>query len=104
MSKVLSYDEYEKLKISDAHIKRGDPDIGVDQDPPPPVKQEEEKKVEYFFFHPDSTETGYVNGKYFVETSEGIKELEIKDGVIKTDREEIKNILIQKGFSFMYQK
>jgi hypothetical protein len=56
-------------------------------------------KKTYYLFHPDNSINYLRKGKYFVSG----KELDIKDGVIKTDDNEVKKALISQGFSLMYE-
>jgi len=54
-------------------------------------------KTVHVLMYPENVAGRYHNGTYIV----GDEKLDIIDGLIKTDKEESKNMLIQKGFIFI---
>jgi hypothetical protein len=71
------------------------------------VVVEEEKEIppapilEHVFFYPDNRINGYHNGTYKALIKEEIIEVPIVDGVIKVKSLELKEALINEGFTFL---
>lgn len=61
-------------------------------------------KKEYHLFHPDNATTGRINNKYNVQIGGRKFELDIIDGVIITNDENIKIHLIEQGFTYLYER
>lgn len=101
MPKILSYDEYQSLTTSKKAVDKEVEQVFDNFPAPPPVAP---KRVEYLFFHPDNSETKRLNGKYVVEYDGKIIDVPIVEGVLKTDNEAIKNILISKGMIFTHER
>lgn len=91
------------------------PEKGLTVDEPPqqtpedpePVQADAEEvvdKKDYFLMYPDSVPTRMYNGDYIVEENGKTHQLQIVNGVIRTDKLEIKTALIRAGFVFMYEK
>jgi hypothetical protein len=101
MPKILSYDEYVSLTTSEKAVGTEEGQELGDSPAPPPIAP---KRVEYLFFHPDNSETHRVNGKYVVEHEGKIIDVPIIAGVLKTENEAVKNILISKGMIFTHER
>lgn len=52
-------------------------------------------------FYPDNVANRYHNGTYIVEIGSERISLEIVDGVINTDREDVCSVLVKQGFILM---
>jgi len=61
-------------------------------------------EIKYYLFHPDNPKSRYLNDKYHVRIGGLNFYLEIIEGVITTNDEEVKTHLLAKGFIFMYKK
>jgi hypothetical protein len=101
MPKILSYDEYESLTTSKRAVEKTEESVFQNFPAPPTAAL---KRVEYLFFHPDNSETHRVNGKYIVEHDGKIIDVPIIAGILKTDNEAVKNILISKGMIFTHER
>lgn len=106
MAKILTHKEYSESFLSkkpsvpaepvaphEAHIKA-----------PPVASNDRKVRVEYQLFHPDCSENYKINGKYIVDITGDIIELEIKDGVLRTEDIGIKNHLVSKGLIFIQER
>jgi hypothetical protein len=105
LPKILTQAEYEALSSKNDKIGiMQAPESPQEILPPAPAKPIIKRQIEYLFFHPDNSDGYKISGKFLVEYKEKIIEIPIENGILKTDNEDIKNILISKGMIFTHEK
>lgn len=98
MSKVLTWEEYDRLS------KEGNPPpVKINEVTPAAEKPElaQSSNKDYYLMFPDNPVDQYHNGFYHVDSDHTV---EIINGIVKTDSEEISNKLIKQGFLFLQSK
>jgi hypothetical protein len=95
---VLTQQEYDKKKSNSPseRIKKVE-EVGGNKNPrlPSPPKKE------YFFFHPENPASGYLNKKITPNIYGKVYELEIINGVVKTDSEIVASYLFSKEYTLI---
>lgn len=111
MPKVLTHKEYEALSLTSYKSEELEAIKPTGNNPVLPIlssdlnKPEEiKKRIQYIFLHPDNGTTSKINGRFIIEREGKRIEVDIIDGIIKTEDEYIKNELILKGMIFTNQK
>ena len=106
MSRILTHSEFESLPATTFH-KTGEPEATTPRPAPRPHHNEGNEKAirtEYLFIHPDKLHDRS-DGKFCVMRNNGhAVEIPIQCGCLKTDDEEIKNVLISKGMIFTHER
>ena len=92
---VTAKEHEELIKNKPAHVEKS---IAPD------IQKQEGSKIEYVLMYPDNVVNNYHTGVYKVELPEGIQEVEINNGLVKTRDVRICETLKAKGFIFIGQR
>jgi len=104
MPRILTHSEFESLSATSIH-RNGEPGVTTPcPAPPPQIVKENKVRKEYLFIHPDKLHDRS-DGKFCVMRNNGhAVEIPIECGCLKTEDEEIKNVLISKGMLFTHER